>query len=164
VKKRSISVAAVLALSVVSAAFAQSIPAPASSVDSNARAKVAITPIDTSNLATVTQLNNVAATAGSAYNYGYAAYTNGGFNSPWARSFAGSTNWFVYIDGNGYVYQSFYGSYQGVGYTSGSSPIKLLTVDGSIYGTCNRTYYAGPTSFNYYGQPGSWGVTSTCEG
>jgi len=67
---------AVTALPLQGLAQMQSIPVPASAADSGARATVAIKPVDTSNLATKTEVNNVSNTANSAYWYGTNAYTN----------------------------------------------------------------------------------------
>lgn len=69
--KKSALVLASLTAMVATLAAAQTIPAPAGSTDSGARGVVAITPVDTSNLATKTELNNA---YNSAINYSGTLY------------------------------------------------------------------------------------------
>jgi hypothetical protein len=133
-------------------AFAQSIQTPASSVDSSARAVVAITPVDTSQFATVTQLNNVSSvantaystavtanntavtantTANSAYSYGYNAYINNSYSQPWGRYFAGQVRVGYALGSNmncgtSYVYIDGYGQvFLANPYVSGGSYVSI---------------------------------------
>lgn len=69
--KKSALVLASLTAMVATLAAAQTIPAPAGSTDSGARGVVAITPVDTSSLATKTELNNA---YNSAINYSGTLY------------------------------------------------------------------------------------------
>lgn len=57
-KKSALFLAAAAAVAASSMALAQSIDVPAGSTDSGVRARVTITPVDTSNLATRTEVNN----------------------------------------------------------------------------------------------------------
>lgn len=57
-KKSALFLAAAAAVAASSMALAQTIAAPAGSTDSGVRARVAITPVDTSNLATKTEVSN----------------------------------------------------------------------------------------------------------
>ena len=87
-KLRTIMIA--VAALAAAAAFGQTIPTPASSVYSNAKAVVSITPVDTSQFATQTQLNSVANTASSAYYYGTTAYNTANT----ANATANSAYWY----------------------------------------------------------------------
>lgn len=102
--KKSALLLASLAAMVASMAAAQTISAPAGSTDSGARGVVAITPVDTSNLATKTEVNNAYNSsvnyAGTLYNasinhteYRYnqaVAYTDGtASRNMWSRYFPG---------------------------------------------------------------------------
>lgn len=91
-KNVALTFAAVAAL----AATAQTIPSPASSLDSGARGVVAITPVDLSSYASKVEVTNVSKiansafdTATSAYSYGYDAYMNLGYGRPWTQWFKG---------------------------------------------------------------------------
>lgn len=178
---------AALACAATFVSLAQTIPTPASSVDSGARALVAITPVDTSNLATKAEVNNAYnlansaynyagsaysyagsaySYAGSAYSYGYNAYINNGFNRPWARVFAGqSRGWYAvpggsvsaWIDGNGYVYVS--SNFAGTQALGYSSGSAVLSTAGSMGYLCSYSITVFPYAFDYYGQPGGWDVT-----
>jgi len=66
------------ACSSLAAAGAQTIQAPASSVDNGSRAVVSITPVNTSNFATKSEVNNAYNLANSAYNYAASAYSYAG--------------------------------------------------------------------------------------
>lgn len=57
-KKSALFLAAAAAVAASSMALAQTIDAPAGSTDTGVRAQVAITPVDTSTLATKTEVNN----------------------------------------------------------------------------------------------------------
>lgn len=164
--------AAAVCAAALSTALAQSIPAPASSVDSSARAMVAIAPVDTSNLATKAEVNNAYnlansaysyagsaySYAGSAYSYGYAAYTNqGNFGQPWSKYFPGQSRAYsygsAYIDGGGQVLvASPWQGWIGIGYTSGPASISYGRSGPAGY----EQWAAYPTSFDYYGRPTNW--------
>lgn len=180
--RKLLCAALIFALQVTApSAFAQAIAAPASSVDSSARAVVAITPVDTSQFATTTQLNNVASTANTAYNtavtanntastaysYGYNAYVNNGYNKPWGRYFANtcSSNYgcYVYFGPDGYMYSTLLGYTQYLGYTSGPEPIYIGKVSMASSGlTGYQEYYAQPSGWDYYGQPTGWYIRTQC--
>ena len=180
--RRLICAALIAALQLAApAALAQSIAAPASSVDSSARAVVAITPVDTSSFATTSQLTAVSntantayntavtanSTASSAYSYGYNAYINNGYNKPWGKYFAGTcasnVGCYVYFDSNGYLISTLLGYTQYLGYTSGAEPIYIgkQSMASSGY-TGDMEYFAQPSGWDYYGQPTGWYVRTQC--
>lgn len=157
-------------------AGAQSIPTPASSVNSGAQGVVAITPVDTSNLATKTEVNNAYNSAINHIEYRYnqaVAHTNGtASRSMWSRYFPGqqqsaictstwgatssSVTFYAYIDGNGYVsVRNAFSSWVGLGYPLGNNGFFYQTAGGGLGGGCYLTV-APYTSANYNGTPSGW--------
>lgn len=67
-KNTTLSLLAAAMLAASSMALAQTIAAPAGSMDSGARAQIGIVPVDTSNLATKTDVNNANNYSASLYN------------------------------------------------------------------------------------------------
>lgn len=165
-----------LLASASASAVAQSnnVPVPASSADSGRRAVVAIRPVDTSNFATKTEVNNAYNYAASAYNYAGAAYSKAD-SAPksWSKYFpgqmkhggsAGVTGYLgdmkTYIDGNGYVsvWENRYG-WIGLGYTYLDAPIAGSTP----YGEASFVVYPVGTA---NGGPANWrtSVSVQCWG
>lgn len=163
------------AAALMSSAVAQSIPAPASSVDSSARATVAI---NLANYATQTQVTNVQNTATAALS---TAQTASGSALPWTRNFVGQSRTSCgsygdgtigsysgcvtgYLDGNGQVYfvwPNYFGTptvWQAAGYTSAAEPVTrgyAWVTAGITYGLSATVF---PTAFDMNGRATNWAV------
>lgn len=159
--------AVILAAAACSLALAQSLPTPASSVDSGARAVVSIDIAGVRNTANAAYntansaygtANWAANTANSAYNTANAAYGN---TAPWPRHFIGQAqtaydpNWgpmgTIYIDGNGaLVAVDRFGNQAFMGWQGSASVAK------AVVGT--EGFYAEVSSYDSNGVPNGWRV------
>ena len=186
--KKSALLLASLTAMVATMAAAQTITAPAGSTDSGARGVVAITPVDTSNLATKTEVNNAynsavsysgglynASIAHTEYRYNQAvSYTDGtASRTMWSRYFTGQqqTAYCTITMGASTWSFQYFAYIDGNGYVYVRPSAGSWTGLGYPLGNNPFYYHAGApsgcyltvapyTSANYNGSPSGWRLTA----